>query len=256
MAMTESQVEALARRVTDLEEQAAEKDEQIDELQATVETLDKEKQVLEALADGLEKKADSNAGRISELQSRELEKGAHLKQENIHGLKPRLDVAEDRLERFEGDDGGTWFRLPGTADPLERSGSSKLAQGDSLPIQQSARMDEDTLPMVDSVPVRLAVKAWQERADGGLWNTGCGPVRQYTDASDLQVWIRREGDDISESYAKKLVSRTFDALLDLTNNQLRIERRDHRKDGLSYTERRCIVPTKAEIPGEKGGSQE
>ncbi|MFP9062515.1 hypothetical protein ACLI4R_18610 [Natrialbaceae archaeon A-chndr2] len=45
-------------------------------------------------------------------------------------------------------------------------------------------------------------------------------------------------------------------ILDLSNNRVAIRKHTERKNGLEYTERRLIIPTDAEIPGETGGSSE
>lgn len=55
---------------------------------------------------------------------------------------------------------------------------------------------------------------------------------------------------MSETYTKKLVSRTIDAMIDFSKNRLAVCRRIERKNGLEYTERRVILPTDATIPGE------
>jgi hypothetical protein len=69
-------------------------------------------------------------------------------------------------------------------------------------------------------------------------------------ASDLKHWIRRQESGVSDAYAKKLVSRTIDALLELSKHRLAIRKQTERKNGLSYTERRVLIPTDAEYPGE------
>ena len=48
----------------------------------------------------------------------------------------------------------------------------------------------------------------------------------------------------------ELVSRTIDALLDLSNNRVAIRKRTERTNGLEYTERRLIIPTDVRIPSE------
>lgn len=55
---------------------------------------------------------------------------------------------------------------------------------------------------------------------------------------------------MSDRYAKKLVSRTIDALLDLTKNRIAIRKKTEHKTGLSYTERRVILPADVRIPDE------
>ncbi|MFB9811943.1 hypothetical protein [Haloarcula sebkhae] len=272
----ETTVDQLATRVEQLAQQLARKDDRIDALEQQladheerIDGLKQENEALQERVDELEDLADVNSSkikrnrqrasdiknRLGEIQSRELEKGAHLLEAHID--TGRLDVDGDRIECFDGDDGQRYARLPGEADPLGRSGSSSLAMGDLLPIQQLARMDDDMLAAsTSSLPAQLAAKAWREREAGRLWNNGSGSVRHYVDASDLRTWIRREEQGVSETYAKKLVSRTLDALQELTKDRLCIERRSRRKDGLNYKERRVVLPADSAIPGETTGQEE
>ncbi|SDJ67954.1 hypothetical protein [Natronorubrum texcoconense] len=198
------------------------------------------------------KKANANKTRLRELQSRELEKGAHLRAKTVD--EHEVDVPDGRLERITKDDGRAYFRLPDTADPLDGTNTT-LAYGDLLPIQQLARMDEDMLrSTTNALPTRLAAKLWKARTDSSVgddpWRTGCKGITASLKASDLKHWIRRQEPGTSEAYAKKLVSRTIDAALELSKNRLAVRKRTERKNGLEYTERRLIVPDDAELPGE------
>jgi len=249
-----SRIDALVRRVEQLEDRLDEKDERIDELEETVYELQRESNDNSSRLDAISKKADANTERVSEIQSRELEKGAHLDWENVSGNKDMLSVDGNSVERFEGDNGDIFARLPGSADPLERSGTSKMAQGDLLPIQQLARLDDDMLrSTANALPSQLAAKVWSERQEGSIdpWSKGSSSVRQYLDSSDLRHWIRREQDGVSETYAKKLAQRTMDAIEDLAKGRLYSQRKSRRKDGLQYKERRLILPADSEIPGER-----
>ncbi|MFP9062608.1 hypothetical protein ACLI4R_19120 [Natrialbaceae archaeon A-chndr2] len=210
-----------------------------------------------ALAEATAKRTGSNKRRIEELQARELEKGAHLLAERVDPAE--LDIEGDHLERFTKEDGQAYVRLPDHDDPLERGGSPTLTHGDLLPIQQLARMDDEMLrSTTNALPTRLAANLWKARVDSSVgdnpWENGCKSIKEYVKASDLKHWIRRQERGVSDSYAKKLVSRTIDALLDLSNNRVAIRKRTERKNGLEYTERRLIIPTDAEIPGETGAS--
>jgi len=102
---------------------------------------------------------------------------------------------------------------------------------------------------------RHATKLWQARTDpaigDGPWERGSKTVRAHCKASDLKHWIRRQESGISDTYAKKLVSRTIDAILELSKHRLTIRKRTQRKNGLEYTERRLILPSDADIPGER-----
>lgn len=73
---------------------------------------------------------------------------------------------------------------------------------------------------------------------------------EYLDAGDLAAWIRIQEQDVSQEYATKLARRTIDALPDLSKHRLYDELRSRRADGLTYKERRLVLPAEAEIPGE------
>ncbi|WP_218927283.1 hypothetical protein [Halosimplex rubrum] len=254
VAALEATVEQQAARIDDLEtdleserqaRNAAE--EQVDDLEATVERQD-------ALLDALRKRMKSSRSMIGELQSRELEKGAHLRWEHVKPIleDDLLDLHEDAVERISKDD-GKYIRLPAESDPLDRDGNVALAHGDLLPIQQLAQLDEATLQSVaDARPDRLAARVWQARQKptADLWNEGCNGVREYLDAGELATWIRIQEGNVSRDYATKLARRTIDALLDLSNHRLYDELRSRRADGLQYKERRVVLPADAEIPGE------
>ena len=242
-----------------LEERTAALEERVADFEERVADCCSEPTHLENMAEAALKKASANKARVAELQSRELEKGAHLLEEtvDIHAV----DVADGRLERLRKDDGNRYYRVPESADPLERGGTVSLAYGDLLPIQQLARMDEEMRrSAANALPTRLAAKLWQARTDDGVgddpWKAGCKDIAEYVKASDLKHWIRRQESGISETYAKKLVSRVIDAALDLSKNRLAVRKRTERKNGLEYTERRLVLPADAAIPGESSSRTE
>ncbi|WP_338007575.1 hypothetical protein [Natronoglomus mannanivorans] len=248
----ESRTTTLETCTTTLESKTDALETQTDDLETHTTDLESETTRLENLATAAINHSKANKARIEELQSRELEKGAHLLADNVDPHE--LDLADTHLERIHKDDDRTYYRLPETDDPLQR-GSVSLAHGDLLPIQQLARMDEDMLrSTTSSLPSRLAAKLWKARTDPTAgddpWNDGCKNVREYVKASDLKHWIRRQEPGTSDTYAKKLVSRTIDALLDLSKNRVAIRRKRERKNGLEYTERRVLITADAEIPGE------
>ena len=248
----ESEVTTLRSHVQTLERENDRLKEQLADTDHSVTAID-------AKTDAVAKKTQTNKDRIEELQSRELEKGAHIKTDHIDTRT--IEVHNNQLEKLTKDDGNQYFRLPEQEDPLDRSANTLLAHGDLLPVQQLARMDEEMLRSTTSaLPTRLAAKLWKARADDTVgdnpWERGSKTVKEYVKASDLKHWIRRQERGVSDSYAKKLVSRTIDALLDLTKNRVAIRRKTERKNGLSYTERRVILPTDAEVPGETKGSRE
>ncbi|WP_440771406.1 hypothetical protein [Natronorubrum sp. DTA28] len=227
-------------------------DTRLEDHQATLEDLQTDNKTTTKQTKAVLKKANTNKHRLRELQARELEKGAHLRADTVD--EHELEVRSEHIERITKDDGRTYVRLPEHTDPLDRSDVS-LAYGDLLPIQQLARMDDDMLrSTTNALPTRLAAKLWKARTDSSVgddpWSSGCKGVREYVKASDLKHWIRRQEPGTSESYAKKLVSRTIDAVLDLSKHRLAVRKRTERKNGLEYTERRLIVPDDAEVPGE------
>ncbi len=249
----ESRDERLERLEAELEETTEENARlraRVDELEAELETC---RTQTEARLDAHEKKLDANKDRVGELQARELEKGAHLLADHVD--ENEIDVPDGRLERIRKDDGQRYFRLPESEDPLERGGRVALAYGDLLPIQQLARMDEEMLRATTSaLPSRLAAKLWKARVDSTVgdnpWRKGSAGVREYVSAGDMKHWIRRQETGVSDSYAKKLVSRTIDALLELSKNRLAVKKKRQRKNGLEYTERRVLLMDDADIPGE------
>jgi len=85
------------------------------------------------------------------------------------------------------------------------------------------------------------------------WRCGWKTVAEHVTASDLKHWIRRQKPGISDAYAKKLISRMIDPLLEPSRNCLAIRKHIERKNVLEYTERRLVLPEDAEIPGETGG---
>ena len=251
LAELEATVSSLQTTVNRLETKTQTLETENDRLRSQLEQTTSE---LNAKTDALTKKSQYNKDRVEELQARELEKGAHLQTEHVDTRT--IDVPNNRLEKLAKDDGLTYYRLPEQEDPLDRTSTTQLAYGDLLPIQQLARLDEEMLRSTTSaLPTRLAAKLWKARADPTIgdnpWERGSKTIKEYIKASDLKHWIRRQEKGVSDSYAKKLVSRTIDALLDLTKNRVAIRRKKERKNGLAYTERRLIIPSETAIPGER-----
>ncbi|GAB7020476.1 hypothetical protein [Halostagnicola bangensis] len=251
----EAELETKTDRIENLERDRDRLTERVQSLEERLEACERERTRCESAVDAALNKAGTNKERIEELQARELEKGAHLHASNV--AIHELDVPGDRLERITKDDGKTYFRVPESADPLE-NGRVSLAYADLLPIQQLARMDADMRrSTANALPSRLAAKLWEARTDPAVgddpWKTGCKTVAEYVTASDLKHWIRRREPGTSETYAKKLVSRTIDAILELSKHRLAVRKRTERKNGLEYTERRLVLPADADIPGETKG---
>ncbi|WP_122088704.1 hypothetical protein [Halalkalicoccus subterraneus] len=234
------------KRINKLEAELTQKDERIDDLESTVTEQD-------VILGAVRKKTGNTRAMVQELQERELEKNAHLRWENVYPHRKELEISAEHFEKFTKDDGETYARIPGSDDPLNRGGKPTLTPGDLLPIQQLARMDDDMLhSAASSKPVRLAAEVWQdhEQHQSKLWNQGCNGVREYIDAGELAQWLRHNEPGVNKEYSQKLAGRTIDALLDLTKSRLYIERKNRRKDGLSYKERRVVLPEESEIPGE------
>jgi hypothetical protein len=230
----------------------------IEDLDDRTRALETDLQDTETTAEIAHKRASTNVERIAELQSRELEKGAHLEWERVRTLTDRLDVDGDRIETFTGDDDTTYARLPNGTDPLERSGTTPLATADLLPIQQLARMDEDMLARATNTrPDYIAAKVWAKRGQhspGSVWSKGGPSVREYLDASDVRLFIKahleRDEERLSHDYAKKLAGEALERIRELAKHRVRIVKKTHRKDGLQYKERRLVLDSDAELPGE------
>ncbi|QRV15784.1 hypothetical protein JMJ58_02455 [Haloterrigena salifodinae] len=251
------QLDTHAEQLEDHADTLATQSDRIETQSTQINKLDSETDRLEAITEATRKRTGANKARIEELQARELEKGAHLRTDNVD--EHEIDVPDGRLERITKTDNRPYYRLPDHEDPLNRDDVT-LAHGDLLPIQQLARMDTDMRrATADALPTRLAARLWEARADPTVgddpWTTGCKSVREYVAASDLKHWIRRQEEGISETYAKKLVSRTIDAALELSKNRLAVRKRTQRKNGLEYTERRLILPADAEVPSETAPSR-
>ncbi|ELY54919.1 hypothetical protein C491_17519 [Natronococcus amylolyticus DSM 10524] len=254
----ESRVDDLESERDQLAELLERHESTIDEQGSTLDTLETTTEEVAALTEAARNRTGANKSRIEELQARELEKGAHLRDSNVD--EHDLELEDDYLERLTKSDGRSYFRLPDSDDPLDRTDTT-LAHGDLLPIQQLARLDDDMRrSTTNALPTRLAAKLWQARTDSTVgddpWETGCKTVREHVTAGDLKHWIRRQEDGVSDSYAKKLVSRTIDALLELSKHRLAVHRKTQRKNGLSYTERRVVLPADADIPGESAPTPE
>ncbi|WP_207591639.1 hypothetical protein [Halomontanus rarus] len=253
----EFRADRLEERTTDLDDRTTTLESKTDRLETHTDQLETETDRLENRTTAAINRSGANKERIEELQARELEKGAHLREENVD--RHDLELDGGRLEKIRKDDDRRYYRLPDADDPLQRGDTVSLAHADLLPIQQLARMDEDMLrSTTNALPSRLAAKLWKARTDPTAgddpWRSGCKNVREYVKASDLKHWIRRQEPGTSDAYAKKLVSRTIDALLDLSKNRLAIRRKRERKNGLEYTERRVLLTAEAEIPGETGST--
>ncbi|MFC7133298.1 MULTISPECIES: hypothetical protein [Salinibaculum] len=262
VADQQATIKAQQAEIADLQSRLSSLEETTTDLQTETDALETTTQINTTRIDSLDGAIDAHDQALAELQSRELEKNAHLAVASVSrflesGQTADLKVDGERLERFTTKDGTQYVRLPDASDPLERSGTSALARGDLLPIQQLARLDDDMLRAnVSTLPTRLAVRCWRERhsEDSEPWKRGSNTVRQYLDASVLREWIRRVEDGISLTYAKKLARRTMDALTDLTQGRLYQQKMTRRKDGLQYKETRLILPSDSEIPGEQTGS--
>ncbi|WP_135855246.1 hypothetical protein [Halorussus salinus] len=217
------------------------------------ETLDGEH---DARLSALEAKANGTRSMIAELQSRELEKSAHLRYENVEPniMDELLDVDGERVERITKDDGNQYARLPGEEDALDRGGAVAHSTADLLPLQRLARYDDEMLASVTNrKPDELAAKAWRKRDDPGryqLWTSGSSGWRVYCKSSDLADWIMRHEEGVSKNYAQELARRTLDAMRELSKHRLITTQKKRTADGLTYKENVVVLTKDADLPGE------
>ena len=239
----------------------------VDELQEENERLRDEVQELRSEVKEQDERISATNTRISgtremvgELQSRELEKSAHLHWDNLHAnhVDENLTVAGDQLERITKEDGETYARLPGVDDALERGGAVAHSTADLLPIQRLARYDDEMLASTTKTQQdRLAAEAWREIDDAGrygLWSKGCADVDIYLKSSDLADWIRQNRTGINKKYSQELARRTIEAMLDLANGRLAKTMKRHRKDGLQYQETRLEFRSDVDLPGRRSST--
>jgi hypothetical protein len=225
----------------------------VERLVDRVDDLEDELQAEKAKNRALSTKVESTKQAVSEIQSRELEKGAHLREDNVDEYE--VDVDGGRLERISKEDGGSYFRIPESEDPIGRGGETTLAHSDLLPIQQLAQMDEDILKQSTSTKQDYyAVKLWQERdKQNGVWSKGGNAIREYIDAGEIHEWLYIEQigrDNTSESAARKLADRTIESLKELTRHRIKIKKVRSGRSGVTSKERRIMIEADAEIPGE------
>jgi len=244
------EVRALRTRVDDLEAENAEVKAENEELREILEDHG-------FRLDAASEQRDDVLSKIEELQSRELEKGAHLLVENID--PDMIAVPEGRLEKITKADGAQYYRIPGADDlVVGTSGEVTTAVEDLLPIQQLARLDEDMIRAhVSSTPQRLAIALWQDREAGNVgtsmspWRKGDGAtVSEWVAASEVRSWIRSREEGISKESGKKLAQRTMESLHELSKHRLVKRQRNQRKNGLKYRETVVELRTDVELPGE------
>jgi hypothetical protein len=262
IADLEERCEDREGRCSDAEDQSTDREDECDDLRDELEAEREARREAEAKLDALEAKAQVTRSMLAELQSRELEKGAHLRYDNVEPnvSDELLNVDGDRLERITKEDGQQYARLPGEEDALNRGGTVTQSTADLLPLQRLARYDDELLASVTNrKPDELAAKAWRERDDArryGLWSKGSKDVRVYLTSSDLTDWILSREQGVNKNYAQELARRTMDAMLELSNHRLVSIKKTRRADGLTYEERRLVLKTEADIPGEVGPSDD
>lgn len=232
------------------ERQAAERRE--DDLRERVGELESELETTNELLGSVARKAGANLDRVQELQSRELEKGAHLLADHV--FPEDVSISDGQLERITKDDGQHYYRAPGSEDGLQRGGGVAHSTADLLPLQRLARYDDEMLASVAKTrPDELAAKAWRQRDETGrygLWSKGSGDVRVYLRSSALAEWIRSTEAGISKSYSQELARRVLDSMRDLAKDRLVKTRQKHEKDGLQYPELQVELRSHVELPGE------
>ncbi|MFC4451391.1 hypothetical protein [Halorussus aquaticus] len=246
----EAEVDTLRDELVEERDARREAEARLAELEETVEGEH------DARLSALEAKANGTRSMIAELQSRELEKGAHFAYENVEAniMDELLDVDGDRVERITKDDGNQYARLPGEEDALERGGTVAHSTADLLPIQRLARYDDEMLASVTNrKPDELAAKAWRERDNPGryqLWTSGSSRWRVYLKSSDLADWIRAHEEGVSKNYAQELARRTLDAMRELSKHRLITTQKERTADGLSYKENVVVLKDDVDLPGD------
>lgn len=231
--------------------------EENEKLRERVEELECEAEATKSLVNAAINRTKTVEPMISELQSRELEKGAHLLWTNIERNveAENIDIDGDQIERITKDDGRTYGRLPGEEDCLMRGGTVAHSTADLLPLQRLARYDDEMLASVTKCQEgELAAKAWRKHTEHGrydLWSKGSGDVFVYPNSSDLAEEIRSQRAGISKKYSQELARRTMDAMLALAKGRLCMVKKTRRKDGLSYKERRIVLKKDVDLPGKQ-----
>ncbi|MFC4451207.1 hypothetical protein [Halorussus aquaticus] len=251
------QISDLEREAKDLRDELAEERDARREAEARLADLQEAvENEHDARLSALEAKANGTRSMIAELQSRELEKGAHLTYDNVEAniMDELLDVDGDRIERITKDDDNQYARLPGEEDALDRGGAVAHSTADLLPIQRLARYDDEMLANVTNrKPDELAAKAWRERDDPGryqLWTSGSSGWRVYLKSSDLADWIRAHEEGVSKNYAQELARRTLDAMQELSKHRLITTQKKRTADGLTYKENVVVLKDDVDLPGE------
>ncbi len=256
-ASLREQIADLEREVENLRDELAEERDARRKAEAKLADIDETvTNEYDARLSALEAKANGTRSMIAELQSRELEKSAHLAYENVEPniMDELLDVDGEQVERITKDDGNHYARLPGEEVALNRGGRVAHSTADLLPIQRLARYDDEMLAGVTNrKPDELAAKAWRERDDPGrynLWTSGSSGWRVYLKSSDLADWIRANEEGVSKSYAQELARRTLNAMTELSKHRLIETQKTRRADGLTYKENVVVLTEEADLPGE------
>ncbi|QZA87891.1 hypothetical protein K0C01_08790 [Salinarchaeum sp. IM2453] len=253
----DAQINSLKDEIAELKEANEELREENDELRDELEETNEEVDELNSTIIDLESKQegwvtewiDQYRDMLCELHSKELQKGSKLRKDHV--MPDLLPDGPDQLKTVKRD-GEVFYKAKDLPEAIEEDGPDALPYEDLLPIQKLNRMDEDTFNRTtNSDAEELAAELWASRGNRhSPWKRGCKNVREYVSASDLKMWIIRERSDVSQEYAKKLVSRIIDVMHMLTRNRIQVKKKTRRTDGLTYKERRIIIPDDAEIPGE------
>jgi len=209
--------------------------------------LKKELDRVEGIATGAVKAAGANRDRVQELQVRELEKGAHLKTDNLP--EPHeLATSTEHAEKVTREDGTEVLKLPGVEDDVASGTGAEiaLAMDDLLPIQRLARLPDDMAAeqIGEKTNLERAVWLWQNREN--FMKKGGPGVDRYIDSGDLQTHLaaREDGLQPSSETAKRVM--TF--FVDFSNDRA-FTKMDTKPNG--HKERRLVIPEDAEIPGER-----
>lgn len=234
----------VVERVEDLETRHDEKDDRIEELVETVEEQEARINQLESWKTAARRKLQRLGDATAELQMRELEKGAHLQEENVQPVD--LKTSTEHVERITKDDGETYVRIPGNEDPVDDSTEVAVAMEDLLPIQRLARLPEEMREseLSGKKNVQRAVWLWENRET--QMNKGSGEVDFYIDAGELakDLSIKFDIDATSET-----AKRVMEFFCEYSKHRAFTKKK---KRPRGYEERRLILPSDASVPGDTG----
>lgn len=236
--------EELVDRVEALEDELEAKDERIENLEETVEEQADRIDKLESWQNAARMKLQRLGDSTAELQTRELEKGAHLREENVQPTD--LQTSTKHVECITKDNGEAYVRIPGNEDPVGGRDDVAVAMEDLLPIQRLARLPEEMREseLSGKENVQRAVWLWENRET--RMSKGSGEVNLFIDAGELAKDLSIKFDIDATSETAKRVMEYF-----CEYSKRRAYTKKKTKPG-GYKERRLILPSDASVPGKTG----